>query len=246
MSLMTDDTQIIYNYQSNDFIIEKIYNLLEDNIEDDIVNDNIRKHSIWINKYNIIFDQLKYFVYLGKNYIYDLKIKYFHSLSIILARFGLHEENQDEYILLFPESVLIPNYLIHLYINFNFFICIKKTKTIIEINIVNNKVDINNCYLLKKGNKYKLEFNNYYPFLSNFTEITPYLCYKENNKIYIETIVSNAFWYLSTTKIYKYLFNRLILKSNYKRLYVSKFIFSDLISTNSKNKVCCRYLILTK
>jgi hypothetical protein len=206
MSLMNDDTQIIYNYQSNDFIIENIYNLLEDNIEDDISHDNIQKHSLWINKYNIIFDQLEYFLYRHEKYVYNIKIKYYHSLSTILARFGLHEQNQDEYILLFPYSVIIPGYNINLYIDFNFFICIKKTKTIIEINIVNNKVDINNCYLLKNEKKYKLQFNKYYPFLSNFTEITPYLCYKENNKIYIDTIVSNAFWCLSATKIYKYLF----------------------------------------
>ena len=209
MSLMNDDTQIIYNYQSNDFIIEKIYNLIEENIEDNIVNDNIEKHSIWINKYNIIFDKLKYFVYDGKNYIYNFKINYYNSLSTILARFGLHKQNEDEYILLFPDSNLISKsdvYVLNRCSDFNFFICIKKTKTIIEINIVNNKVDINNCYLLKNEKKHKLEFNINYPILYNFSETTPYLCYRENNRIFIDTIVSNAFWCLSSTKIYKFLF----------------------------------------
>ena len=75
---------------------------------------------------------------------------------MILARFGLHEQNQDEYIVLFPDSNLISKsnvYVLSRYIDFNFFICIKKTKIIIEINIVNSYVDINNCYLFKNEKK---------------------------------------------------------------------------------------------
>jgi hypothetical protein len=244
MSLMNDDTQIIYNYQSNDFIIEKIYNLIEENTEYDIVDDNIQKHSNWISKYNIIFDHSKYFVYNGKNYIYNLKIKYNHSLSIILARFGLHEQNQDEYILLFPDSNIkfrLGVYVLYRYTNFNFFICIKKTKTIIELNIVNSYVDINNCYLFKNGKKHKLEFNNYYPILSNFSETTPYLCYKENNKLFIHTIVSNAFWCLSSTKIYKYLFYRdNIEQEEYKYrfdIYQYDIASSNTFPTNKTNNI---------
>jgi len=244
MSLMNDDTQIINNYQGNDFIIQKIYNLLEGNIEYDIQDDNINKHSNWISKYNIIFDQLKYFVYNGINYIYNLKINYNHSLSIILARFGLHEQNQDEFILLFPETNIksrLGVYVLYRYTDFNFFICIKKTKTIIEINIVDSYVDINNCYLFKNGKKHKLEFNKYYPILSNFSEITPYLCYQENNKIFIITILSNAFWCLSSTKIYKYLFYRdNIRPEDYKyqfNIYEYDIARSNTFPTNKTNNI---------
>jgi hypothetical protein len=227
LTLITDNTKVILS--TNDFMIEQIYNLLTGNIHFfyinkldngliSFVNNSIKKEIDWIGTYNIIYKE-PHFIYLSQNYIYNLQVNYYNRLSIILARFGLHQQNRDEYILLFPESNITDNNL-NVTLNFNFFICIKKNKTIIELNIVDHKVDINNCYLFKNQKKHKLVFNINAPFLCNFTEITPYLCYKENNKIYIDTIVSNAFWSLSLTKIYKYLFYlENINKNEYKTIF---------------------------
>jgi len=225
MTIMNENTQICYNSFSNDFILKKIYNYLIQNSSNDNSKDSIENHIEWIGKYNITFnkydpvDDRVYsndedstdhfyednFVYNNEDYQFDLKLQYKSSISIILARFGLHFENNDEFILLVPRSIILYGIFLERNKSFTFFICIKKTKTIIEINIINDSVDINNCYLLKNGKRHKLLFNIQLPFLSAYTETTPYLCYIDNNTTFVDIIVSSSFWSISSSKIYNYL-----------------------------------------
>jgi hypothetical protein len=209
LSIINDNVKIFYDNDSNEFILEKIYNFLVENTQLDINNNSISEHIEWINKYNIIYQNINYnnilFEYNNDSYVHDLKLSYESSLSLILARFGLHIQNYDEYILLIPEKHLISEIYLRSNISFTFFICIKKTKMIIEINIVNDKVDLNNCYLLKNEIRHKLLFNIQYPFIKSFTETTPYLCYIYNNTLFVDIIVSDVFWLVSSSKNYKYL-----------------------------------------
>ena len=81
---------------------------------------------------------------------------------------------------------------------FNMFICIKKNKTIIELNFFENNLDINGCFYYKNGEKYKLDFNISLPFRALLSETTPYLCYKNNqNQVFIDVIHTNANWFKS-------------------------------------------------
>jgi len=204
LSIINDNVKIFYDNNSNEFIIEKIYNLLVEDTQLDMSNDSIINHSKWISKYNITFEY-PFFKYNNDLYEYNLKISYRSSLSLILARFGLHIQNSDEYILLIPKMHIYSGIYFRSNISFTFFICIKKTKTIIEINIINDIFDLNNCYYLKNEKRHKLIFNIEYPFFKSFTETTPYLCYIYNNKVYVDIIVSDVFWLLSSAKNYKYL-----------------------------------------
>ena len=81
---------------------------------------------------------------------------------------------------------------------FNMFLCIKKNKTIIELNFFENNLDINRCFYHKNGDKYKLDFNISLPFRALLSETTPYLCYKNNqNEVFIDIILTNANWFKS-------------------------------------------------
>jgi len=101
----------------------------------------------------------------------------------------------------------IPNYDVYEIENlsltstiFYMYICIKKNKTIIELQFIGDKLNDNQCYYYKEGNRYKLEFNIKLPFHVLLTETTPYLCYKNNTKTYIDIIITNANWFKSNKK----------------------------------------------
>jgi hypothetical protein len=218
MSLINEDTEIMYSENKDEFVIEKIYYFLVQNTKYDVVNGTIEKHIEWISKYNINYNG-RFFEYNKEKYIYNLKVSYRTSISIILARFGIHAQNSDEYILLIPNSFLEKDddddsFMLHSYATFTFFICIKKTKSIIEISIDEDKVDKNNCYLLKNEKRHKLEFDIQYPFLSTFTETTPYLCYTYNNTTYVDIIAVSAFWSITPTIDYRYLLYKKKLEIN--------------------------------
>ena len=85
---------------------------------------------------------------------------------------------------------------------FNMYICIKKNKTIIELQFIGDKLNDKECYYYKEGNRYKLYFNIKLPFLALITETTPYLCYKNlnNTKTLIDVIITNANWFKSSSK----------------------------------------------
>ena len=85
---------------------------------------------------------------------------------------------------------------------FNMYICIKKNKTIIELQFIGDKLNDNECHYYKEGNRYKLEFNIKLPFQAFLTETTPYLCYKNlnNTKTFIDVIITNANWFKSSSK----------------------------------------------
>ena len=245
MSLINENTVIMYSENKDEFIIEKIYYLLVQNAKYDIVNDTIQKHIEWISKYNIIFDG-RFFEYNKEKYIYNLKVSYRTSISIILARFGIHAQNSDEYILLIPNSFLEKDdddgsFMLHSYATFTFFICIKKTKTIIEINIDEDNVDKNNCYLLKNEKRHKLIFNIQYPFLSTFTETTPYLCYTYNNTTYVDIIVASAFWSITPIIDYQYLLykkNLEIIKNQYQfNILEFEISYSMTFTTTKTNNI---------
>ena len=208
MTLINKNTEIMHNTENKyEFIIQKIYYLLTVNTKSDVLDNSVENHSHWISKYNIMFDG-SFFKYDTLKYVYNLKILYNNSISIILARFGIHAQNSDEYILLIPNYFLERDddyFLLQSYATFTFFICIKKNKTIIEININEDAVDKNNCYLLKNEKRHKLIFDIQYPFLSFFTETTPYLCYTYNNTTYVDIIVSSAVWSLTPIINYGYL-----------------------------------------
>jgi hypothetical protein len=86
---------------------------------------------------------------------------------------------------------------------FNMFICIKKNKTIIELNFLENNLDVNNCFYHKNREKYKLDFNISLPFRALLSETTPYLCYKNrDNQVFIDIIHTNAYWYKSNSLKY--------------------------------------------
>ena len=87
--------------------------------------------------------------------------------------------------------------------DFKIFICIKKNQTIIELNCIEDKLQIDDCFYYKNLYKFKLEFNIDIPFKSLISETTPYLYYKnENNEMFIDIILSNANWF--QTDIYTY------------------------------------------
>jgi len=230
LTLINDETIIFYDTE-DDFILEKFYKILMNNDKLDILDNNIVKHIDWISKYNIVYS-IGYFEYNNDRYVYNLKAKYRSPISFILARFGLHEHNSDEYILLMPYTQVHDDVLISQFDDegslFLLFICIKKTKIIIEINIIDSLVDTNNCYLLKNQQRYKLEFNIEYPFLSFFTETTPYLCYKDNNKTYVDIIVSNVFWALNNINNYEFLFYKEPVDKNtyYEKFQILEFEIS--------------------
>jgi hypothetical protein len=210
MTLINENTEIMHNTENKyEFIIEKIYHLLTLSTQSDVLDNTAENHNDWISKYGIIYDG-HFFYYKRRIYLHNIKISYNNSISLILARFGIHSQNSDEYILLIPNEFLQKDddddsFLLQSYATFTFFICIKKNKTIIEINIDEDAVDKTNCYLLKNEKRHKLIFDIQYPFLSFFTETTPYLCYTHNNTTYVDIIVSSAFWSLTPTINYEYL-----------------------------------------
>jgi len=176
---------------NNPFDLDFFLKLLEVN------NENLG----WIRELGFEPDALD-FMYNGIRYFSCINFysyqNFSNRLELVLYRFGININDIDEYLFLFKSDHLIHN-TDDLYMNSNlttnFYILILKKRKCIEINFIDGRVDINNCYIFDSPvEKYKLIFNlakTTHPFIDFFPKNAPYLCYQKDNSYYLEYIISD-------------------------------------------------------
>ena len=204
--LTTDNLYVFYPMFNNPELFESEY----------FVNCfiNTQNKIKWINDLNITFtSDSDVFYFYKKEYI---SLKHIHGyvsgyngytpssnrLLLLLSRFGYSVNDQNKYLFLVNKDSLTnlksskDTYEINPNSNGKILILCNTYHRCIELNFNNNKIDLNECYIVDNLGKYKIILDYdiiKYPFFKLIPETSPYLLYEQNNTYYVDVLLTDGF-----------------------------------------------------
>jgi len=219
LHIINENTIVFKGNISFDTMCSNLQHILNNTNEKINYGNDIKVHSSWITNYNFTLIDIDNKIFTDKTTTYEvLKPNYSSPISKIFSRFGCNNQNYHEFIILFPTKQLLPDInpgdqpikkLEGTTDKFKIFICIKKNQTIIELNCIEDKLQMDDCFYYKNLKKYKLEFNINIPFKALLSENTPYLYYtNENNQMCFDIILTNSNWFQTDIFTYKNLWKK--------------------------------------